>query len=152
MRDLCPFRGSNCCLIKFRPLYLLAEICNCWEYFVSKTQDQLDTAFVARRDQLEVRFRVNVSRHIRGEPAEPDLTVEEWPTLERHLYKSVAKKTVQVPLQQLVPILPAEEQISIQTTTDKAVPLYEVKEVQASWSYPVSCQDYQIEWGRPSTS
>ena len=57
--------------------------------------------------------------------------------MERHLYKGVAKKSVQVPLQQLVPILPAEEQISIQTTTDKAVPLYEVKEAQASWSYPV---------------
>ena len=32
--------------------------------------------FSTERDQLEVRFRVNVSRHVRGDPTEPDLTVD----------------------------------------------------------------------------
>ena len=36
----------------------------------------LGLGFSTERDQLEVRFRVNVSRHIRGQPTEPDLTVE----------------------------------------------------------------------------
>ena len=35
----------------------------------------LGLGFSTERDQLKVKFRVNVSRHVRGEPTEPDLTV-----------------------------------------------------------------------------
>ena len=56
--------------------------------------------------------------------------VSELPADERKLYKGVTKKTVQVPVQRLVLILPVEEQTSFQETTDKAVPLEEVTKVQ----------------------
>jgi hypothetical protein len=36
----------------------------------------LGLGFSTERDQLEVKFRVNVSRHVRGEPTEPDLSLE----------------------------------------------------------------------------